>query len=74
MNEELSQLATYKRENEQLRRSLEEAHRELRTMQDGGTVDNIQVNAELKSLLQRTYRIEKGIFLKNFLRSCPKFF
>ena len=59
-NEELSQLSTYKRENEQLRRSLEEAHRELRTMQDGGSIDHCQINSELKSLLQRTYRIEKG--------------
>ena len=58
--EELSQLNTYKRENEQLRRSLEEAHRELRTLQEGGSLDHIQINAELKSLLQRTYRIEKG--------------
>jgi stromal interaction molecule 1 len=56
---ELSQLNTYKRENEQLRRSLEEAHRELRTLQEGGSLEHIQINAELKSLLQRTYRIEK---------------
>jgi hypothetical protein len=59
-HEELSQLTTYKRENEQLRRSLEEAHKELRTMQDGGSVDHIQISSELKSLLYKTYRIEKG--------------
>lgn len=45
-----------------LRRSLEEAHRELRTMQEGGSVEHVQINAELRSLLQRTFRIEKGSF------------
>lgn len=56
---ELSTLTTIKRENEQLRASLEEAHKEMRKMQDGGVLDRVMITSDLKQVLQRTYRAEK---------------
>ncbi|CAG5110204.1 Oidioi.mRNA.OKI2018_I69.chr2.g4629.t2.cds [Oikopleura dioica] len=56
---ELSSLATLKKQNDQLQASLEEAHKELRKMQNGYSLDKIVVTSDVKEILIKTYRAEK---------------
>lgn len=47
-------------QNNQLRKSLEEAHKELRQLQTGHQSESLSITAELKSLLRRTHDGEKA--------------
>lgn len=69
--EELSSLATLKKQNDQLQASLEEAHKELRKMQNGYSLDKIVVTSDVKEILIKTYRAEKR---KSFLNNIKTVF
>ena len=57
--EEIGSFTSIKRQNEQLKASLEEAHKELRKMQTGHSLEKVAVTSDIKELLHRTYRTEK---------------
>jgi len=57
---DLNHYKSVRDQNNQLRKSLEEAHKELRQLQTGQQSDTLHISAELKSLLRRTHDGEKA--------------
>jgi len=67
--EEIGSFTSIKRQNEQLKASLEEAHKELRKMQTGHSLEKVAVTSDVKELLHRTYKAEKrkyASFMKSY--------
>jgi len=59
LSAEIGSFTSIKRQNEQLKASLEEAHKELRKMQTGHSLEKVAVTSDVKELLHRTYKAEK---------------
>merc|ERR1711970_1105674 len=58
-DKDATQFKIMKRENKQLRNSLDEAHKEIRRIQSGhGNFEQVQITSELKTLLRRCYEYE----------------